>query len=165
VDLQVKKDDRDLCEDDKDLVDELFNPESLRRTEVSHRTLFCFTAQEIRTLNILVMLSKGTTQISEPMPLSATGDDRSALSEDTNKSEVIRTLCKHDRRRNQQDEGREDGPIIPSNSAILDAQACQKAERNAESRNGNQSNANSRGYRPCVSVWGFASLLLPSLSH
>jgi hypothetical protein len=105
VDLQVKKDDRDLCEDDKDLVDELFNPESLRRTEVSHRTLFCFTAQEIRTLNILVMLSKGTTQISEPMPLSATGDDRSALSEDTNKSEVIRTLCKHDRRRNQQDEG------------------------------------------------------------
>jgi hypothetical protein len=42
-DLQIKQDDRDLCEDNNNDVDELLDPESLCRTVVSHRTLFCFT--------------------------------------------------------------------------------------------------------------------------
>jgi hypothetical protein len=80
-------------------------------------------------------------------------------------SKAMLTLCEHDCRRNQQYEGHEDGPIIPTKGTVLDTPACQKSERNTESRDCNQGNAYSRGYRPYVSVWGFAGLLLPSLSH
>jgi hypothetical protein len=163
-DLQIKQDDRDLCEDDNDDVDELLDPESLRRTVVSHRTRSCFTTQEIRTLNIWVMFSKGTTQISEPMPLSATASNESALPDDAYNSKVMHTLSELDRRRDQQNERHEDGPVVPSKSAVLDTPACQKSERNAESRDCNQGDADSRCYGPCVSVWCLAGFLLPSLS-
>jgi len=34
--LQIKEDDRDLCEDDDDYIDELLDPESLRKAMISH---------------------------------------------------------------------------------------------------------------------------------
>lgn len=163
-DSQIEKDDRDLCEDHNDDVDELLGPEGLHGTAVSHRARSCFTDQGIRTLNIWVMFSKGTTQISEPMPLSATRSNESALPDDKHDSRVMHTFSELDRRRDQQNEGHENGPVVPSKSAVLDTPACQKSERNTESRDCNQGDADSRCYGPRVSVWCLAGFLLPSLS-
>lgn len=74
------------------------------------------------TLNINVISSNGTVQISRPNPLVVTVEEESAVFYQAWMEE--QTDLKNGCGRDEEDVGCKDRPIIPSNLAALDMPAC-----------------------------------------
>jgi hypothetical protein len=74
-----------------------------------------------------------------------------------------RTNLNNNRRRDQQQIGDENRPVVPTNAAILDLPPCNETDSNTNRSQDEQSVTNPSGQRPIISDRSLACLFLPCL--